>query len=48
MSKKKTWRDDVDWAEAGRKSWITRRANERRAKRVAAAHKAWATRTANG
>lgn len=45
MAKKKsTWRDDVDWAAAGRKSWITRRKNALKAKRAAAAHKAWETR----
>lgn len=34
-------------SEAGRKSWETRRENERQRKLSAAAHKAWATRRAN-
>ncbi len=44
-------RADVDWSEAGRKAWATRRANaEKNAeklKRTNAATKAWATRKAN-
>lgn len=37
----------VDWAEAGRKSWVTRRANEKKKRLSAGAIKAHATRRAN-
>jgi hypothetical protein len=37
----------VDWSEAGRKSWVTRRANELKRKRSEAALKAAATRRRN-
>ena len=33
---------------AGKKAWVTRRANELAAKRSAASRKAWATRRRNG
>ncbi len=44
MQKTKT---EQIWAEAGRKSWVTRRENEMKARRSAAAKKAAATRKAN-
>ena len=37
----------VDWSEAGRKSWVTRRLNEAARKRSDASRKAAATRRAN-
>ena len=33
----------TDWAEAGRKSWVTRRANEKHRKGTEAAKRGWET-----